>query len=179
MKILHYSDAGSPDFLKLYSEADILITTGDLSLFDFAGLENISPEIPSFGVYGNHDTRGYLEQLNILNLHNKIVEFNGLKLGGFQGCLQYKETSEFQFSENEAKVFADTFPYVDILLLHVGPKGMLDAPDPVHQGSEHIRRYVLEKQPKFIFVGHEHSTANLQVGPTKIYRTFRTSLLTI
>jgi uncharacterized protein len=103
---------------------------------------------------GNHDDGAtYLERNGIINLHNKIIDFNGLKIGGFQGCIRYN-TRDIQYTEEEAKVFADSFPYVDILLLHAGPLGLLDDPsDLVHIGSENIRRYVDEKKPKVIFVG--------------------------
>lgn len=179
MKILHYSDKSSLNFLDLYNQCDILITTGDLISFDFAGLEDISNKKPSFGVYGNHDSGNYMESLGIVNLHNKVYEYNNLKWGGFQGCIKYKE-SPLMYTEEQAKIWADTFPYVDVLLLHAGPKDMLDDPtDEIHTGSESIRRYVLEKKPKLIFVGHQYSDGYLEVGNTKIYRTYGARIIDI
>lgn len=172
MKILHYSDQSTKDFQTLYDQCDILVTTGDLTLFDFPSLEDNPNKKPSFGVYGNHDSGEYLEKLDITNLHNKIVDFSGFKWGGFQSCLKYKEYGIF-YTEGQAKEWADTFPYVDILLLHAGPLGILDDPtDSVHIGSENIARYVKEKQPKYIFCGHQYSDDFMEVGNTKIYRTF-------
>ena len=72
MKILHYSDQASPNFLNLYNQCDVLVTTGDLSLFDFPGLEEVQNKKPAFGVYGNHDSGNYMERLGIINLHNKV-----------------------------------------------------------------------------------------------------------
>lgn len=179
MKILHYSDKSSPDFLALYQQCDVLVTTGDLTTFDFAGLEDISIKKTAFGVYGNHDSGEYLEKLRIVNLHGKIYEYRGLRWGGFQGCLKYKESS-LMYTEEEAKVFADTFAYVDILLLHAGPRGMLDDPsDEVHIGSENVKRYVLEKQPKIVFCGHQYSDAFLEQGNTKLYRTYGARIIEI
>lgn len=172
MKILHYSDRGSPDFLNLYKECDLLASTGDLTLFDFAGLKDFQTKKAAFGVYGNHDSGDYLEDLGIVNLHNKVYKYQGLKWGGFQGCLKYKE-STLVFTEKEAKTFAENFPPVDILLLHAAPKGMLDDPlDDAHLGSENIRRYVLEKKPKVVFCGHQYSNDFVSVSPTKIFRTY-------
>ncbi|MDP3954874.1 MAG: metallophosphoesterase family protein [bacterium] len=177
MKILHYSDKSSPDFLDLYNQCDILVTTGDLTLFDFAGLQDVANKKPALGVYGNHDSGQYLETLGIVNLHNKVYDFNGFKWGGFQSCLKYKE-SGIMFTEEEAKIFADTFPAVDILLLHAGPLGMLDDPtDRVHIGSENIRKYVLEKQPKVVFCGHQYSNDSTQVDNSIIYRTYRARMI--
>lgn len=177
MKFFHYSDRSSPDFLNLYGQSDVLVATGDLNLFDFAGLEDIKDRKPAFGVYGNHDSGTYFEPLGIINLHNQVYEFRGRRLGGFQGCLKYKP-SDLMFTEQDAEIFAKTFPYVDILLLHAPPRGMLDDPtDPVHVGSGHIAKYILEKQPKIVFCGHLYSNAFTRVGTTVIYRTYGARLI--
>lgn len=179
MKILHYSDKSSPSFLNLYQQCDVLVSTGDLMTFDFAGLEDIPIKKSAFGVYGNHDSGNYMEPLGIINLHNKVYEYGGLTWGGFQGCLKYKDSS-LLYTEDEARLFANAFPYVDIFLLHAGPKGMLDdSSDAVHTGSENIRRYVLEKQPKVVFVGHQYSDDFMQAGNTKIYRTYGARIIEI
>lgn len=179
MKVLHYSDRGDPDFLNLYSQCDVLITTGDLSLFDFSRLEDIKDKKPAFGVYGNHDSGNYMDQLGITNVHNRVVEWNGFKIGGFQGCIKYKE-SVLMYTEEEARVWAENFPYVDILLLHAGPRGMLDDPsDEIHTGNESIRQYVLDKKPKFVFCGHQYSEDQMEVGETKLYRAYGAKLVEI
>lgn len=180
MKILHYSDKGDKNFLDLYRDSEVVITTGDLHYTDFAGLETLEPKIPSFGVYGNHDDgSNYLEQYNFVNVHNKVVDYNGLKIGGFQGCLRYN-SREMQFSEEEAMTFADTFPYVDILILHAGPYGLLDDPgDPVHIGSKSIRRYVDEKKPLLVFCGHQYSDDEMVHDSTKIYRSYGARIVSI
>lgn len=178
MRILHYSDRRSDDFLSLYEQAEVLVTTGDLFHFDFYGLEEKANKKPAFGVYGNHDSGRYFEGLGITDLHNKVVEFRGLKWGGFQGCLKYKDADAPMFTEAEAKSFADTFPYVDVLLLHAGPRGMLDDPsDSVHAGSENMARYILEKKPRLVFLGHQYSNGSMALGPTKLYRTFGARLI--
>lgn len=172
MKVLHYSDKVDPEFLNLYRECDVLITTGDLSLFDFPGLEDIKDKKPTFGVYGNHDSGNYMDQLGITNAHNKVVEWNGFKIGGFQGCIKYKE-SPLMYTAEEAKVWAESFPYVDILLLHAGGRGLLDDPsDEIHTGNEDIRQYILDKKPKFVFCGHQYSEAEMEIDGIKIYRAY-------
>jgi Icc-related predicted phosphoesterase len=180
MKVLHYSDRNSPDFLRLYRDCDILVTTGDLALVDFVGFEDALLKKPAFGVYGNHDSGNYLEFLGITSLHNRVVEYKGLKWGGWQGCLKYKPGSAPMFTEEEAKEFADTFPYVDVLLLHAGPKGMLDdGSDEVHKGSESIRRYVLDKKPKFVFCGHQYEDGFLEVEGVKVFRTYGARIIEV
>lgn len=180
MKILHYSDKSDPEFLQKYQECDVLICTGDLTQFDFVGLQQVTTKKPSFGVYGNHDSGAYLEYLEIINLHNKVYEWNGLKWGGFQGCPRYKQRGGPQFTEAEALQWEQTFPQVDMLLLHAGPKDMLDDPsDEVHIGSEAVRKYVLEKNPKYIFCGHQYSNAELKTDKTTIFRTYGSRYISI
>lgn len=179
MKVLHYSDHASQNFLELYNQCDLLVTTGDLSLFDFSGLEEIQNKKPSFGIYGNHDSGNYMERLGIINLNKKVYEYAGFKWGGFQGCLKYKE-SDLMYTEEEAKIWADTFPYVDVLLLHAGPKGILDdLSDAVHIGSENVRRYVTERKPKYVFVGHQYSDDFMELENTKVYRSFGARIIEI
>lgn len=153
MKILHYSDRAEPNFISMYQQCDLLIATGDLSLFDFFGLEELNSEKVAFGVYGNHDTEGYLEKLKITNLHNQVYDWQGLRWGGFQGCPRYKEKGGPQYTEDEAREWAVNFPAVDVLLLHAGPRDMLDDPsDETHTGSQAIKDYVLEKNLSIFFV---------------------------
>ena len=177
MRILHYSDKAANNFIELYNQCDLLITTGDLTIFDLLPLENLQNKKPAFGVYGNHDAGTYMDQLGITNLHLKTIEFSGLVWGGFQGCPKYKE-SPLMYTEEQAQQFADTFPPVDILLLHAGPQDMLDDPsDPPHTGSPSLRRYVLEKRPRFVILGHQYSDAEMTVGSTTLYRTYGARLI--
>lgn len=158
--------------MSFYTQCDVLICTGDLLLFDFAGLEDIPNKKPAFGVYGNHDSGNYMNNLGIINLHEKVIEYNNLKWGGFQGCIKYKE-SPLMYTEEQAKIWSTNFPAVDVLLLHASPKGMLDDPaDLIHAGSESVRNYVLEKKPKFVFCGHQYSNDEMETNGTKIFRTY-------
>ncbi len=180
MRILHYSDKDDPAFDEKYHLCDVLVTTGDLTISDFGRLRDLSNKHSAFGVYGNHDSGQYLEDLGIINLHDAVYEYAGLKWGGWQGCLRYKNGGGPQFSEADAAAWSSKFPYVDVLLLHAGPKDILDDPsDDVHIGSESVRRYVLEKQPRYIFCGHQYSNNELQLGNTLAYRTYGARVIEI
>lgn len=179
MTVCHASDHSDPQFLSHYQTSDLLITTGDLTYPDLSGILAVSPRKPAFGVYGNHDSGQYLEELGIENLHQRIVEWNGLTFGGFQGCLRYKKGA-LQYTEEEANTFYQSFPRVDVLLLHAGGKDMLDDPsDSVHTGSEWIAAYIREKKPAVVFCGHQYSNAELQLPETLLYRTYGSRILTI
>ena len=180
MKILHYSDHKDDKLNEFFNQAEILIATGDLSYFDFIDIENKIKDKPSFGVYGNHDAPEYLERLGIQNVHLKVVDFNGFKVGGYQGCPRYKHGGGPQFTEDEAKRDLANFPQVDILLLHVAPRGLLDTPgDPVHTGSQIVRDYVDRTLPKYIFCGHDSPSEELDYKGIKIFRTDMAKLITL
>lgn len=180
MNILHYSDKSSTDFLQLYQSCDVLLYTGDLSYFDFHGLADTEVKKPAFGVHGNHDPSDFFPDLHIINLHNTVYEYAGLRWGGFQGCLRYKKSGDFQFSEDDAELWATSFPAVDVLLLHAGGRDLLDDPsDDVHIGSDAVRRYILDKKPKFVFCGHQYSDDEMTVGETRIFRTYGARMIEI
>jgi len=182
MRFYHLSDKNDPRFPALYyDECDVLIAAGDLSLADFPGRAQGPRAKPAFGVYGNHCTPGYLEALGIENVHGRVVDFEDLRIGGFEGCPRYKP-GPCQFDEPAARAFAADFPPVDILLLHCAPLAMLDDPDPNdlhHTGSTYIRDYVLRRKPALVFVGHQYSNADLQVGHTRIYRSYRGRIIDV
>lgn len=180
MTILHYSDKSYQNFDTLYQQADILIATGDLTLFDFGSLQFTKRTKPAFGVYGNHDSGSYLEELGIIDLHNKVYQYADLTWGGWQGSPRYKAKGGPQFTEDEAMAWSQNFPAVDVLLLHAGPKDMLDDPsDTVHIGSEAIKNYVLTKKPRYVFCGHQYSNAEMTAGDTALYRTYGARLIEI
>lgn len=180
MRVLHYSDHFDNRLAQFFDQSDILISTGDLSGFDFSAIEARIHEKPSFGVYGNHDAPEYLERLGIQNVHLKTVNFNGMTIGGYQGCPRYKEGGGPQFTEEEAVRDLTNFSAVDILLLHAAPRGLLDTPgDIVHTGSQAVRDYVDRTKPKFIFCGHDSPSLELKYNGTKIFRTDKAKIIVI
>ncbi|MBD3250233.1 MAG: hypothetical protein GF381_01515 [Candidatus Pacebacteria bacterium] len=180
MKVLHYSDRAEPNLRSLFEQAELLITTGDLTIFDFASIRSSLDQKPAFGVYGNHDTPGYLEKLGIINLHLKVYEWAGYTFGGYQGSVRYKRGGGPQFTEEQAYQELKNYSAVDVLLLHAAPKDMLDTPDDdVHQGSQAVREYVLRTNPKYIFCGHDSPTKTEVFGQIKVFRTHQSRVVEI
>jgi Icc-related predicted phosphoesterase len=172
MNILHYSDHNDQEATNKLMLSDILFLTGDLSIFDLKELKEPLQSKPGFGVYGNHCTKGYLEEMGIKNMHLSTTIVGNYTIGGYQGCLRYKESGEFQFTEEQAKRNLANFPRVDILLLHAPPFGLLDSPDdPVHKGSKSVRAYIDRHKPSYVFCGHESPSLEINYQGTKIFRT--------
>jgi len=129
MKILALADwPPTQSILKMVKnyKPDIICTLGDFDKFSLKELALIQ-DIPKLGVYGNHCTRGYFEKLGIINLHLQTFEFGGLKFGGFEGSVKYKETEiEPMFSQEECTKLMQNFPKVDVFLSHCPPFGIND-----------------------------------------------------
>lgn len=176
MKILHYSDKHDEKLPELYKDCDAMFCTGDLTVLDFYGVYGK----PMFGVYGNHCSGRYFPEVGVTNVHLQVVQWNGLKIGGFQGSIRYKEGGGPQYTQEESQTMLIGFPPVDILLLHSPPFGLLDDPnDPVHTGFQATRDYIDRYHSKFVFCGHLYENAELEYGVTKIFRTYRARIIEI
>lgn len=136
-------------------QADIIISLGDLTYLDLLPLEDFT--IPKLGVYGNHCTDMYLEDLGFLNLHKKTTEIAGLKFGGLEGCLRYKPTGDYLYTQEEVEAILEDFPSVDVMLSHAPPLGTHDKDlDEVHKGFRGLLDYVKNTNPRTLLHGHTH-----------------------
>lgn len=154
-------------------QPDVIVTLGDLDYFDIQDLDMVTT-IPKLGVYGNHCSGKYFEELGISNMHLKTQEIQGVVFGGFEGCVRYKESSYAKmYTQEEASQLLATFPYVDVMLCHAPPYGVNDEPDdPTHAGFHGTRAYVERTHPKHLFHGHTYPTAETlvtQLGNTQIH----------
>lgn len=139
-------------------DIDLIITLGDLEYAQIAELELIT-NIPKIGVYGNHCTPGYMEQLGIVDMHLNTIEVNGMTFGGFDGSHRYKNDQFAKmYTQDEAVELMKDFPYVDVFIAHSPPAGINDEDDPAHTGLIAIRNYLDQKQPKYFFHGHTYPT---------------------
>lgn len=123
-------------------------------------------------------------------INNKLLTFKGVKIGGLQYFIdtdwvvdfkpdKYEDImKEAQKDTSKAKKLLAGFGYVDILLHHQPPYGILDRVGSMaprhwqgkHAGSRLILDYVKRKQPKYSFCGHIHESEGKKViGKTQIY----------
>ncbi len=153
------------------SNIDLVITLGDLTREDILGLAQVS-NIPKIGVYGNHDSGSYMPELGIWDMHLKIWDFMGLRFGGFQGCVRYKENPDaIMYTQAEADQLMRGFPPVDIFICHCPPRGINDEAEIAHQGFDALRSYIDQAVPRVLLHGHTYPTeADVvrQHGPTRI-----------
>jgi Icc-related predicted phosphoesterase len=150
---------------------ELIITLGDLTREDILQLEQITT-IPKIGVYGNHDSGTYMPELGIWDMHLKTWDYKGLRFGGFQGCVRYKENPEaIMYTQEEASQMMANFPKVDVFICHCPPRGINDEEEIAHQGFNALRDYIEREQPKILLHGHTYPTEETVVknhGPTRI-----------
>jgi Icc-related predicted phosphoesterase len=161
---------------------ELVITLGDLTREDIYSLVRVT-HIPKIGVYGNHDSGGYMGELGIWDMHLKIWDFQGIRFGGFQGCVRYKANPDaIMYTQDEANDLMRGFPDVDVFMSHCPPRGINDEAEVAHQGFDALRRYLDEQRPKLWLHGHTYPTEETllkEYGTTKIEYVFGYKILTI
>jgi uncharacterized protein len=158
---------------------DLIVTLGDLDMYALRGLDMITT-VPKIGVYGNHCSGNYFEDLGIENMHLKTKEIGGVLFGGFEGSVRYKPGDAPLYTEEEAAALLRDFPYVDVMIAHSPPRGMHDEDDPAHQGLAALRAYVLEKRPRYFLHGHTYVSTGLRedaLGDTKVVHIYADQVL--
>lgn len=160
MKILAIADRPPTHSIRETVEKeqiDLICTLGDLDALQLRELANIT-HIPKLGVYGNHCSGNYFENLGIVNMHLNVVEQGGLKFGGFEGCVRYKPSSWAKmYTQEEATELLKHFPKVDIMLCHCPPFGINDDKnDDAHIGYKALLEYVERESPRYLFHGHTY-----------------------
>ena len=159
---------------------ELIITLGDLSRADILELKDIQ-DVPKIGVYGNHDSGTYMPELAIADMHLKIWDYKGLRFGGFQGCVRYKENPDaIMFTQEEATQLMANFPAVDVFLSHCPPRGINDEEEVAHQGFDALLEYIERTPPKVLLHGHTYpteETAVRQHGQTKIEYVFEYKII--
>ncbi|MFW5799606.1 MAG: metallophosphoesterase family protein [Spirochaetota bacterium] len=152
-------------------------------------------DVPLYFVLGNHDTYYYnferernkyrldfypslfptiqiernVYKLSFggINLHMKIVDFNGVLIGGLEGSMRYNNKI-LQYTESEMwwnmvkmvpKLIFNKVTkgrYIDILITHAPPFGIHDQEDPCHKGFKTFLTFMKLFRPKYLIHGHIH-----------------------
>lgn len=163
MKLLIFADLHDGITDKEYSilkdlEFDVCVTLGDIDEISLSKIKSISKGRTIVGVEGNHDKRDVLKRLEIKNLHNNLIEINGIKLLGFSGCLPYKRMNEvYLHSQLECSVLLGYADKADIFISHNSPFGIHDDQSNfAHTGYKGIVEYIDRVNPKLVLHGHQH-----------------------
>lgn len=185
MRILAFADK-KPDVaihdLVNSQPIDLIVTLGDLERSDILELATIT-SIPKIGVYGNHCSGNYMDELGIVNMHMRTTTFQGLSIAGFEGCVRYKENPQaIMYTQQEASVMLSQMPPVDIFICHCPPRGINDEEELAHQGFDGLREYIDQNPPQLLMHGHTYPTEEniiRQHGPTRIEYVHKWAIIEI
>ena len=166
MKILVIADRPPKTSIKetvQKENIDLIIVLGDLDYFQISDLVNIT--IPKIGVYGNHCSGNYFNDLGIKNMHLETFNLSGLSFGGFEGSHKYKEDEYAKmYTQEQAIELLKDFPYVDVFIAHSSPRGINDEDDLAHQGLEALRTYIEKNKPKYFLHGHTYPKSGQEIS---------------
>lgn len=144
------------------SQLDLVISLGDITSDDLKMVMGLIPDVPIYGVCGNHDGPTVLDLAGVINIHGMVIEIDDIKIGGFGGSVRYKRGLYTMFSQKESLEIAKKLPEADILISHdrafSGKKPKLSAPlakDP-HEGLAGITAYLRKTSPLLHIHGHIH-----------------------
>jgi Icc-related predicted phosphoesterase len=199
IKVLSLSDVivsfiYSPQVRRRFADVDLIFGCGDLAYYY---LEYVLTALdkPLFFVRGNHDkvveysieaqrTAPY----GAIDLHRKVVRYDGLLMAGVEGSLRYR-SGRFQYTQGEMwrHVFS-LIPammlnrsregrFLDVLVTHAPPAGVHDLEDLPHRGINAFRWLIQVFKPAYHFHGHIHiyrpdTIAETYLGATRIINTF-------
>ena len=167
MKILFVSDTHGEEINeKLIKKVDLILHSGDFTVFEDRIVELLlyleSLPVPIFLIHGNHESeenvKKIIKQYNLRNiafLHNKIVKFKGLIIGGIGG-------GGFSYGSPSTKKLEKKLKnkHIDILLTHAPPYNTkLDQLGMDHIGNIEFRNFIEMFQPRICSCGHLHENA--------------------
>lgn len=141
---------------------NVVFTLGDISVSDLLFIKSLFPDVPIYGVCGNHDSQETLNMTDIPNIHGKVIEVEGTCFAGIGGSVRYKHGAYTMFSQNESLDIAKILPTADILVSH--DKAFASkattfssemAKDP-HEGIAGISYYLRNHSPFLHIHGHIH-----------------------
>ncbi len=160
-----------------YADVELLISCGDLPSVYLEFITSVL-NVPLFYVRGNHD-EGYRETPpGGEDLHERLIEYNGLSFYGLEGSIRYND-SPLQYSEGEMsrKVLSAGLRLryrrmrhgagVDVLVTHSPALGIHDAEDAPHKGFKSLLRFMEWYRPRYMLHGHVHTYDRRTVTQTQ------------
>jgi hypothetical protein len=177
MKVLAFADVRTS--LKLPDvEPDVVLLLGDIPSLMVSRI-NRAYNCTKLGVMGNHCHPSNFDDTNIINMHNKVKEINGITFAGFEGSPYYKDRPFGQHTEEEAKTFIRKIgsEHINILMTHSNPAyGDMDL-DHAHRGFMAFNELLFNNQMDYHFHGHLHDPFVRNVADCEIHSVYPYSWL--
>ena len=168
MKILAIADVESKYLWDYFEKSklegiDLIISCGDLDASYLSFLATFT-SAPVLYVHGNHDLKYEKNPPSgCICIEDKIFVYNGIRILGLGGSMQYMVDRKHQYTELEMKWrVLKLFPQLfrrkgfDILVTHAPAFQLNDGEDLPHRGFQVFRTLLDKFKPKYFLHGHVH-----------------------
>lgn len=145
-----------------WGDIDLILSAGDLKPAYLRFLVTMINK-PLFYVRGNHD-QNYTKDPphGCVDIHGKIVEFQGLRILGLEGSSWYNGKG-VQYTERQMwRKVIKLWPRlkfgngIDIILTHNPAFGLNDGKGHAHRGFKSFRYLIDTFSPRYFIHGHQH-----------------------
>lgn len=194
MRVLSLSDqvldfVYDPSIAQRFAEVDFVLGCGDLPYYYLEYLVDVLGK-PVYFVRGNHATAveysngiDHREPWGAVDLHQRVVNFDGLLMAGFEGCVRYRE-GPFMYTQNEMwlmvlamvpRLLLNILRYgraLDVFVTHAPSWKVQDAEDPAHHGFKAFRWLLKVFRPRYHFHGHIHLYNKGTPAMTRFHNTW-------
>lgn len=138
------------------NRCDCCVLLGDHSAEDIDTILRIVKDVPIYGVLGNHDDWERYKNRNVINIDGKVIDINGVKIGGLSGSFKYKNSPYSPLYTHEESInIIDNMGPCDIFVSHDKPY-FEESNDVVHNGLKGITKYIYKGHIPLHFHGHIH-----------------------
>ncbi len=145
-------------------KADLVIFAGDAGSKEMVDLiaETLGERL--LMVPGNNELPDWIPEE--VSVHGRVVERNGLRIGGLGGSLKTPFGTIFEWDEDYARSVLSSLGSVDILVSHTPPAGTVLARTRSGEdiGSYAVREYIEENKPSLVITGHVHERGGISIA---------------
>lgn len=160
---------------------DLLFLLGDINIWQLKAIKKYFKDKEIYGVLGNHDDFGMLDEVGIVNMHNNIVNIEGergsLVVGGVEGSIKYKRAFAPMYIQEQIIELLSHYPKLDIIISHNSPYGVHDKGDLAHEGYMGLTDYIVKHSPKICIHGHQHINRVTTCGETTVIGVYEGAIM--
>ncbi len=158
---------------------DVCLLLGDINGNYLDMILKYVPIGKIYAILGNHDEYGLLESRNIINIHSKIINVNGVRILGFEGSSRYKVGTIPMYSQEESVRILKKCGKADILASHDSPYELYSkANDKAHCGLRGITKYLKKNKVYLNIHGHHHINTDLKLSNgTNVIGVYRCAMI--
>ena len=103
-----------------------------------------------------------------INVDERVVHHEGLRIGGLEGSIRYKPDAPHQYTEGQMRLKVARLSLrlayarirwgrsLDILITHAPPYNIHDRPDLAHRGFKAFLEFMDRVRPRYLIHGHCH-----------------------